>query len=190
MPNERSDVKFPLWRKKMDGAMFDDKCTVLPIWVRNNLFNVTERFPHRSKKKPESETSIVITHKGGKKTKHVAHVTTLPRPNLGPVMRLQFGHDVKEWLSKAFNKTYLRNEERKAHRLNGPTIERLMPFWEFIDIEWDAEEDTFHFRAWYTQGDFTENIPGEELKSTSESSTSSKDKFPEWLTQALNDADN
>ncbi len=53
----------------MDGAMFDDKCTVLPIWVRDTLFNVTQRFPHRSKKDPESETSIVITHKGGKKTK-------------------------------------------------------------------------------------------------------------------------
>ena len=131
----------------MDGAMFDDKCTVLPIWVRGTLFNVTERFPHRSKKNPESETSIVITHNGGKKTKHVAHVTTLPRPNLGPVMRLYFGNDVKSWLVKEFNKTHLRNEERKKHGLNGPKIEALIPFWEFIDIEWDAEEEVFHFRV-------------------------------------------
>ena len=156
MPGERSNVEFPLWRKKMDGAMFDDKCTVLPIWVRERLFSIAERFPHRSKKNPESQTSIIISHKGGKKTKHIGHVTTLPRPNLGPVMRLQFGNDVREWLSQAFNKTYLRNEERKANGLNGPTIERLMPFWEFIDIEWDAKEDTFHFRAWYTMGE-----PGE-----------------------------
>jgi len=134
----------------MDGAMFDDKCTVLPIWVRNRLFNVTERFPHRSKKNPESETSIVITHPGGKKTKHIAYVTTLPRPKLGPVMRLQFGNDVKEWLSKAFNKTFHRNEERKANGLNGPTIERLVPFWELIDIEWDCDAEEFHFRAWYS----------------------------------------
>lgn len=130
--------------------MFDDKCTVLPIWVRNRLFNVTERFPHRSKKHPESETSIVITHPGGKKTKHLAHVTTLPRPKLGPVMRLQFGNDVKKWLSKAFNKTFHRNEERKANGLNGPTIERLVPFWEIIDIEWDCVAEEFHFRAWYS----------------------------------------
>lgn len=130
--------------------MFDDKCTVLPIWVRDRLFNVTQRFPHRSKKHPESETSIIITHPGGKKTKHIAHVTTLPRPNLGPVMRLQFGNDVKEWLSKAFNKTFQRNEERKANGLNGPTIERLIPFWEFIDIEWDCDTEEFHFRAWYS----------------------------------------
>ena len=166
----------------MDGAMFDDKCTVLPIWVRGTLFNITERFPHRSKKNPESETSIVITHKGGKKTKHVAHVTTLPRPNLGPVMRLQFGHDVKEWLSKAFNKTYLRNEERKAHGLNGPTIERLMPFWEFIDIEWDAEENTFHFRAWYTQGDVGENLPGESLVDLNEEQKEVEEpKYTAWM---------
>ncbi len=153
MPSERRDVKFPLWRKKIDGAMFDDKCTVLPIWVRDRVFNVSERFPHRSKNHPESKTAITITHQNGKKTNHEAHVTTLPRPNLGPVMRLQFGNDVKEWLKKAFKKTHHRNEQRKAHGLNGPTIERLVPFWEFIDIEWDQEEETFHFRAWYTQGE-------------------------------------
>lgn len=143
----------------MDGAMFDDKCTVLPIWVRDRVFNVSERFPHRSKNHPESKTSITITHHNGKKTTHVAHVTTLPRPNLGPVMRLQFGNDVKEWLKEAFKKTHQRNEQRKAHGLNGPTIERLVPFWEFIDIEWDKEEETFHFRAWYTQGEVDENDP-------------------------------
>ena len=157
MPNERSDVFFPLWRKKVDGAMFDDKCTVLPIWVRNRLFNITERFPHRSKKDPGSETKIVITHRGGKKTSHVAHVTTLPRPNLGPVMRLQYGNDVKEWLTESFAKTYHRNEQRKLHGLNGPTIEKLVPFWEFIDIEWDESKESFHFRAWYSlEGNITE----------------------------------
>lgn len=153
MPSERSDVKFPLWRKKIDGAMFDDKCTVLPIWVRDRLFKVTERFPHRSKKNPDSKTKIIITHKGGKKTSHVGHVTTLPRPNLGPVMRLQYGNDVKEWLTKSFAKTYHRNEQRKLHGLNGPTIEKLVPFWEFIDIEWDESQESFHFRAWYSLED-------------------------------------
>ena len=165
----------------MDGAMFDDKCTVLPIWVRDRLFNVTQRFPHRSKKHLESETSIIITHPGGKKTSHVAHVTTLPRPALGPVMRLHFGNEVKEWLSKAFNKTYLRNEERKAHGLNGPTIERLIPFWEFIDIEWDTEEDTFHFRAWYTQGEVGENRPGEALVEISEETEVEPPKYTAWM---------
>ena len=181
MPNERSDVKFPLWRKKMDGAMFDDKCTVLPIWVRNNLFNVSKRFPHRSKKNSESETSILITHKGGKKTKHVAHVTTLPRPGLGPVMRLHFGNDVKEWLSKSFSKTFHRNEERKNYGLNGPTIERLIPFWEFIDIEWDVEEETFHFRAWYTQGEISENRPGEALVETNLEKELIPLKYTAWM---------
>jgi len=130
--------------------MFDDKCTVLPIWVRNRLFNITERFPDRSKKDSSSVTKIIITHKGGKKTSHVAHVTTLPRPNLGPVMRLQYGNDVKEWLTESFAKTYHRNEQRKLHGLNGPTIEKLVPFWEFIDIEWDESQESFHFRAWYS----------------------------------------
>ena len=182
MPSERSDVRFPLWRKKVDGAMFDDKCTVLPIWVRDNLFGITDLFPHRSKKDPESETRIVITHPGGKKTRHVAHVTTLPRPGLGPVMRLHFGKDVRGWLSEAFKKTFLRNEERKSRGLNGPTIERLIPFWEFIDIEWDGGESEFHFRAWYTQGDV-------ESQGNPSSGPAPEKQIPEWLTEALDNAD-
>ena len=50
---------------------------------------------------------------------------------------------MKSWLVKEFNKTHLRNEERKKHGLNGPKIEALIPFWEFIDIEWDAENGPF-----------------------------------------------
>jgi len=75
MPNERSHVRFPLWRKKMDGAMFDHKCTVIPNWVRDNVFDVKDRFPHASKDHAESAASIVIVHKGGKKTVHSGHVT-------------------------------------------------------------------------------------------------------------------
>ena len=50
MPNERSNVRFPLWRKKMDGAMFDHHCTVLPNWVRDNVFdlNVLGTLPSKS----------------------------------------------------------------------------------------------------------------------------------------------
>ena len=164
MPNERSNVRFPLWRKKMDGAMFDHQCTVLPNWVRDNVFDLKERFPHASKDHPESAASIVIHRGKGKRTVHSGYVTTSERGDLPDVMRLYFGNDVLAWLEEAFNKTFLRNEERKARGLNGPTIERIMPFWEFIDIEWDAESSAFHFRDWYTQGDFTENIPGEPLE--------------------------
>ena len=79
-------------------------------------------------------------------------LTTLhSRPNLGPVMRLYFGNDVKSWLVQEFNKTHLRNEERKKHGLNGPKIEASDSILGFIDIEWDAEDEAFHFRAWYTQ---------------------------------------
>ena len=162
----------------MDGAMFDDRCTVLPIWVRDNVFQVTDRFPHKSKKAPESLAKIVITHKGGKKTTHEAHVTTSPRPSLGPVMRLYFGNDVREWLTVAFRQTYLRNEERKTRGLNGPTIERLIPFWEFIDIEWDASSSTFHFRAWFTIGE----IDQQQLEIDSDNSNNN---LPDWLTNAM-----
>jgi hypothetical protein len=90
-------------------------------------------------------------------------VTTAPRYGSPDTTRLHFGSNVKKWLTSSFNKTFLRNEEKEKNNLNGPTIERLIPFWEFIDIEWDADEEVFHFRAWYTQGDFTINKPGEPI---------------------------
>ena len=88
----------------MDGAMFDHQCTVLPNWVRDNVFDLKERFPHASKDHPESAASIVIHHGKGKRTVHSGHVTTSERGDLPDVMRLYFGNDVLAWLEEAFNK--------------------------------------------------------------------------------------
>jgi hypothetical protein len=152
MPNERSDVSFPLWRKKMDGSMFDEKCTVIPDWVKDNVFSIRSRFEHNSKSDSSSAATIVIIHKGAKESTHQGYVTTSPRGGI-PVMRLYFEGDVQDWLKEAFRMTHLRNEERKSRGWNGPTVERIIPFWEFLDIEWDADASTFYFRAWYTQGE-------------------------------------
>tara|TARA_Y100000589_G_scaffold313846_1_gene335667 strand:+ start:1793 stop:2299 length:507 start_codon:yes stop_codon:yes gene_type:complete len=151
----------------MDGAMFDHKCTVIPNWVRDDVFNIKERFPHANKDHAESAVSIVIVHKGGKRTTHSGYVTTSERGKLPDVMRLYFGDDVVAWLSKVFNKTHLRNEQRKTRGMNGPTIERLMPFWELIDIEWDAYNSSFHFRAWYNLSEpaSTKNNPKRDANS-------------------------
>ena len=163
MPNERSNVKFPLWRKKMDGSMFNDRCTVIPKWVVDNVFKIRGRFPEKEKNHPMSQAFISINRGKGKFTRHTATVTTSPRGGL-PVMRLYFEEDVVSWLKEAFKMTYLRDNERKSYGLNGPTIESLIPFWEFIDIEWEEETSTFHFTAWYTQDEISHTLPGQELQ--------------------------
>ena len=163
MPNERSNVRFPLWRKKMDGSMFGDQCTVIPNWVVDNVFNIRGRFSKREKSDPLSQAHVSINRGGGKRTTHAATVTTSPRGGI-PVMRLYFGDDVTSWLMDVFRMTYARYQERLKHDINGPTIEKLIPFWEFIDIEWDETASTFHFTAWYTQNEITHTKPGQPLQ--------------------------
>ena len=147
----------------MDGSMFNDRCTVIPKWVVDNVFKIRGRFPQKEKNHPMSQAFISINRGKGKFTQHTATVTTSPRGGL-PVMRLYFEEDVVSWLKEAFKMTYLRDIERKSHGLNGPTIESLIPFWEFIDIEWEEETSTFHFTAWYTQDELTHTLPGQELQ--------------------------
>ena len=148
MPSERRNVKNPLWRKKVDGSMFDDKCTVIPDWVKDNVWDIRERFPHSGKNNPLSQAEIVI-HRDTKKTYHKAMVTTNHRGKLPPTMRLFFEEDVKEWLTEQFHMTHQRNEIRKKFGWIGPTAEQKVPFWEFIDIEYVDEDCEFHFRAHY-----------------------------------------
>ena len=160
MPSERRNVSHPLWRKKVDGSMFDDKCTVIPDWVKDNIWRIRERFPHPEKDNPLSQATIVI-HREKKKTYHRAMVTTNHRGKLPPTMRLFYEADVKEWLKEHFSLTHQRNELRKKLVWNGPTAEKKILFWEFIDIEYDDDDCEFHFRAHYNIASeaFTLHLP-------------------------------
>ena len=119
--------------EKMDGSCLVSG-TVIPNWVVDNVFNIRGRFSKREKSNPLSQAHISINHGGGK-AQHAATVTT--RCGGIPVMRLYFGDDVASWLKDVYRMTYARYVERLKHDINGPTIEKLIPFWEFIDIEWE-----------------------------------------------------
>ena len=70
MASERSKVRNPLWRKKVDGSMFDDKCTVIPDWVKDDVFGIRAIFPHPEKNDPRSKVTITFKHANGKNTSH------------------------------------------------------------------------------------------------------------------------
>jgi len=149
MPNERNNVEFPMWRKKVDGSMFGDKCTVIPDWVKDNVFQIRHRYPEASKSHPHSRVTIVIHNKGGKTSSHWGSVTTNERGDLPPTMRLFWDDEVVAWLKSVFPLSYQRLKLRKKLEWNGPKAEMKIPFWEFIDIEYDDKECTFHFTGHY-----------------------------------------
>ena len=152
MPGERSDVEFPMWRKKVSGSMFTDRCTVIPNWVRDGVFHIAYRFPHPTKKRPKSKTRIEIQPRKGRRTAHDAWVTTEPRDPLPDVMRLHYGKDVAAWLERAYSLTLKRDKKRRRRGMTSGQAERAMAFWEMLDIEWDAEGNRFIFRDWYSLG--------------------------------------
>ena len=45
MVDERRDVQFPLWRKKVDGTLFQHAMTVIPDWDKQGVFNIEDTFP-------------------------------------------------------------------------------------------------------------------------------------------------
>ena len=146
MPTERKDVRFPMWRKKMDASMFDHKCTLIPHWVMDNVFGIREVFPRSSRKDPRSEVEIEYRHPDGRVTRHRGWVTTTKfEKGRNDVMRLFIDEGVIENLQTDYKMTYLRAVEKRHRGWNSPTAESEIPFWEFLDIEYNAEDCSFIF---------------------------------------------
>ena len=179
VPNERKDVQFPMWRKKMDASMFDHKCTLIPHWVMDNVFEIRETFPHSSKKHPESQVTVEYRHQDGSNTTHQGWVTTTRfEKGRNDVMRLFIDHDVISNLMSDYRMTYLRSVERKQRGWNSPTAEKSIPFWEFLDIEYDSEKKRFIFVPHYLHLGFDSEL-FEHYEQAQD------DEAPSWLRDAL-----
>ena len=128
----------------MDASMFAEKSTYIPEWVIDDLWGIREIFIHASKNNIQSEVDITYNNPGGKTTHHEGWVTTTKyHGKRNDVMRFYFDNDVKSLLKRDFEMTYKRMKEKNRRDWNSPKAEREIPFWEFIDIEFDDEEYTF-----------------------------------------------
>jgi hypothetical protein len=154
MVDERSDVQFPLWRKKVDGSLFQHAMTVIPEWVKHGVFNIVDVFSESSKKDPSSKVIVEFVD-DKKSTFHDGWVTTTKfgeewAAKRKPVMRFSFDTGLKTKLQNKFSMSYARDMERKKKQCKTSEIEAEIPFYEFLDIEWDKENRKFmlrpHFR--------------------------------------------
>ena len=178
MPNERKDVRLPMWRKKMDASMFDHRCTLVPHWVRDSVFAIRDTFPHSSKKHPESQVTVEYRHQDGSHTTHQGWVTTTRyEKGRNDVMRLYVDQGVISNLRSDYRMTYLRSVERKKRGWNSPTAERNIPFWEFLDIEYDSAGRGFVFVPHYLHQGFDPEL--------FEHYEEDQDDAPSWLRDAL-----
>ncbi len=162
MVDERRDVQFPLWRKKVDGTLFQHAITVIPDWVKQGVFNIEDTFPESSKKHPSSK--IVVEFIDEKKsTMHEGWVTTTKfgekwAAKRNPVMRLTFDNELKTKLQNKFTMSHMRDLERRMRQCKVSEIEAEIPFYEFLDIEWDKNNRKFIFRPHYVQAPIYEKL--------------------------------
>jgi len=146
MKLERKKVKFPLWRKKVDSSIFHYNMTPIPKWACN-MWKIDICFKDCfSKTNPKSEVTIVLDRET-----YVGWVTCSKRSKRVQEYRLWYSNELQHRLKDIFPMSFMRDIEYRLRRNKDTNIEEEIPFWEFLDIEYDYENRIFHFSAYYTQ---------------------------------------
>lgn len=107
MKFERSDVEFPLWRKKVDSSLFTHNGTTIPAWACS-MWNVPTLFSKvLSKKNPESQITITFHHKN-----YPGWITESRKGLKTPQYRLWFDDELSIQLKHAFLMSHMRALEK------------------------------------------------------------------------------
>lgn len=144
MKLERSDIEFAVWRKKVDKSLFEHNGTTVPEWACR-MWGLQEMYGQvTSRKDPRSKALIRY-----KNAEYEAWVTTAPHGRKSPAFRLWYDRLLSLELKRSFLMSYMRSLEG-ALQVN-TDVELKIPFWEFLDIEFDQVNRRFRFVAYYRQ---------------------------------------
>ena len=146
MKLERSNVDHPLWRKKVDSSLFAYKGTTIPTWACN-MWKIQSIFKGcNSKKLKCSEVKIRFNKK-----LYSGWVTEAKEGRMTSAYRLWFEEDLLFHLKYSFIMSFMRDIESRLQPDKSKNIEDEIPFWEFLDIEFDNNSRLFLFTSYYTQ---------------------------------------
>jgi hypothetical protein len=144
MKLERSDVEFAVWRKKVDKSLFEHSGTTVPEWVCRMWALQALYGQVTSRKDPKSNAAIQF-----KGAEYKAWVTTAPHGRKSPAFRLWYDRGLSLELKRTFLMSYMRSLEGALQE--NTDVEQKIPFWEFLDIEFDQARRRFRFVAYYRQ---------------------------------------
>jgi hypothetical protein len=147
LKTERSDIEFPLWRKKVDATLFKRGATPIPKWL-SKIWDIDKLF---SKSNSIKDASSEVTIEFEKKIFKANVVKMKDRE----MYRLFFEAQLSNLLKDIFLMSYMRSIEQdlRKHKeeYKEQDIEVEIPFWEFLDIEFDSKTKSFFFKAYYIQ---------------------------------------
>jgi hypothetical protein len=143
MKHERSDVEFPIWRKKVDKSLFEHNGTTIPVWACQ-MWGLIEDFGDINSRS-DYRARVKVSFAG---TQYEGWVTTARHGRSSPALRLWYKEELSLKLKYTFLMSYMRSLEQ---RLSGNTygdVEKKIPFWEFLDIEYDRTARIFRLVAY------------------------------------------
>jgi hypothetical protein len=143
---ERSDVSFPLWRKKVDSSLFEYKGTTIPAWACQ-MWGIQEQF-HASRSSLGADAKVTLSFEG---KDYSGTVTIAAKGRKTPAYRLWFGDDLAAAIKDVFLMSYMRDIEARLRKDKKMLVEDEIPFWEFLDIEYDRTKRRFLLAAHYRQ---------------------------------------
>jgi hypothetical protein len=142
---ERSDVSHLRWRKKVDKSLFEHSGTTVPTWACD-MWGLTEMFGDVTSVSDE-RSNVAIRYRG---EIYPGWVTISRKGRKTPHIRLWYSDDLAHKLKYSFLMSYMRSLEQRL-TTKGEDIEKRIPFWEFLDIEFNTDERRFIFTAYYRQ---------------------------------------
>lgn len=149
---ERVDVVHPLWRKKVDASLLLNGLTPIPQWVANAwqfpiVFSAVE-------KKSDPAARVVLRFK---RQTFTGQVVTNKRAGY----RLYVDEPLRTVLATTFLMSHMRALDEALQKREGAkrppsrkpkseAAEASTSFWEFLDLEFDADNRQFILEAHYT----------------------------------------
>jgi hypothetical protein len=147
MKIERTEVDYLLWRKKVDWSLVDAGVTPIPGWVCN-FWEIPQKYATVFSKK-DSRALVKIAFEG-KDYQGWVTCSRMYRDRKSPLYRLSCEKELIVQLRQAYMMSYLRGLEARLRKLKEDVLCEEVPFWEFLDIEFDRNNQ-FIFNAHYVQ---------------------------------------
>lgn len=110
------------------------------------MWGLTEKFGDVTSVSDE-RSNVTVGYQG---ENYPGWVTIARKGRKTPAIRLWYSDDLAQKLKYSFLMSYMRSLEQRLTSTK-EDIEKRIPFWEFLDIEFNAHERRFIFTAYYRQ---------------------------------------
>ena len=150
--SDRRKVAFPMWRKRL---IVQSSMTMAALFFPHGLLTTLEFVMHLVKGKTTQKIRFQFFSRARSILEHPLQF----KPKVEPLHSTDYGFPIElvEELRITYQMTYIRGLEEELQKKNPDSqegswdSEKEIPFWEFLDIEYDFENKEMHFTSHWNQ---------------------------------------